>query len=309
MVAVIEGVIMLSTLDTISIGRPITRDPFTLYPLYTHGVVAPPYVTGPEARDVLVVEETPSASVPVLSATVLGERPVLLVEGEVFLGGLQDRVVNVSILLGAGRTEVPVSCVEAGRWRDGNRFERAGWHAPRRVRATVNASVTASARGGRRLSDQSAVWAAVDDTLDARRIASPTAALRESMADREGAGRADRAVAELVALGPLPDQTGVVAAVGSRVVLAEVFDRPSSLAVYWPELLAGLSVEGEMPHGRPPRLEVALSFVRRLRHADRLVVDGVGLGRETRFSRRGQVASALEWEGALVHLSSYALAA
>jgi hypothetical protein len=68
------------------------------------------------------------------------------------------------------------------------------------------------------------------------------------------------------------------------------------LAVYWPELLAGLSVEGELPDGRPPRLEVALSFVRRLRHADRLLVDGVGLGRETRFSRRDQVASELEWE-------------
>jgi len=56
------------------------------------------------------------------------------------------------------------------------------------------------------------------------------------------------------------------------------------LAVYWPELLAGLSVVGELPDGRPPRLEVALMFVRRLRHADRLVVDGVGLGRETRFT-------------------------
>jgi hypothetical protein len=313
MVGVYEGAVMLSTLDTVSIGRSITRGAVTLFPLYVHGVPAPRYLTGHEATgaDRLTVEEAPSAMVPTLLATVAGEVPVLLVEGEAFLGGLQDRVLNTTVLLGSGRTEVPVSCVEAGRWRDGSRFERAGWHAPRRVRSTLSASVTASAvHGGDRFSDQGAVWAAVDETLTAREARSDTSALRDAMAaHRDTASGLEEAVAELVELGPLPGQSGVATAVGSRLVWAEVFDKPATLAAYWAELLGGLASEVEVTSGRPPRLDSALGFVRRLRHAQRVVVDGVGLGRETRFHRAGQAGSVLEWEGALVHLSTYALAA
>jgi hypothetical protein len=312
MVPLQQGV-TIDTLETVSIGRPITRGPITLYPLYVHAQPSPRYLTGPEAAGMrtLVVEEVPAASVPTLVATICGDIPVLLVEGEAFLGGLQDRILNTTVLLAAGRTEVPVSCVEAGRWRDGHGFARAGWQAPRGVRSTLNASVTESARHDQaRHSDQGAVWAEVDRTLDARAAASPTAALREAMADRvAGARQGDSAAAELGKLAPLPHQSGLVAAVGSRLVMAELFDKPSTLRAYWAELLAGLIADTDMPAGRPPQIDTALRWVRRLGHAERVALDGVGLGRETRFTRAGQVGAMLEWEGALVHLSTYALAA
>jgi hypothetical protein len=313
MVALPEGVTMLDTLETISIGGPVSRGPITLYPLYAHGEAAPHYLTGPEAAgtQTLVVEEVPSATVATLVATIKGQLPVLLVEGEAFLGGLQDRILNTSVLLGIGCTEVPVSCVEAGRWRDGHGFARAGWQAPRGVRSTLNASVTESARHDHaRYSDQGAVWAEVDRTLDARDAASPTAALREAMIERgSGAGVVHKAAAQLGELCPLPHQTGVVAAVGSRLVMAELFDKATTLQAYWAELLAGLADDTHIPAGRPPHIDTALRWVRRLGHADRLALDGVGLGRETRFTRAGQVGSMLEWKGALVHLTTYAVAA
>lgn len=304
---------MLQALDTISIGRPVTRGPITLYPLYLHAEPAPAYRAGPDASAALTVEEVPAAEVPTLVATVTGDVPVLLVEGEAFLGGRQDRVLNTSVLLGGGRTEVPVSCVEAGRWHDGHRFARAGWHAPSRVRSTLNRSVTASVlrRAGRH-ADQSAVWADVDRSLRARTATSPTAALREAMARRtEGADPVHEAAAALADLGPLPGQTGVVAAVGSRLVTAQVFDKASTLAAYWAELVASLAadVDGDGLPGRPPRIDAALRFVRGIRHGRPVVVDGVGLGRETRLVRSRQVGSALEWNGALVHLGTYALVA
>ena len=46
------------------------------------------------------------------------EIPVLLCEGEQVLGAQQDRIFDVSVLVPAGsKLEVPVSCVEAGRWQ------------------------------------------------------------------------------------------------------------------------------------------------------------------------------------------------
>lgn len=304
---------MFDTLDTISIGRPITRGPITLYPLYVHAEPAPRYLTGTEATgtQTLVVEEVSAANVPTLVVTIGGDLPVLLVEGEAFLGGLQDRILNTTVLLAAGRTEVPVSCIEAGRWRDGHRFARAGWQAPRRVRSTLSASVTASARRGQaRSSDQGAVWAEVERSLHARAAASPTAALRAAMTQPTAeAGPLDRDVADLAEMGPLPQQAGVVAAVGSRLVMAEVFDKSSTLRAYWAELLAGLCADTDIPAGRPPQIDTALRFVRRLRHADRVALAGVGLGSETRFTRAEQVGSMLEWDGTLVHLTTYALVA
>jgi hypothetical protein len=128
-------------------------------------------------------------------------------------------------------------------------------------------------------------------------------------AQRHAPDRVTAAVDDLVRLRPLPGQTGLVAAIGSHLVMAELFDKPDTLGLYWTEALTALASEADRPGERAPGLNRALGFVRRLRHAQRTELDGVGLGRETRYTRARQVGSALEWEGALVHLSTYSLAA
>jgi hypothetical protein len=180
-------------LDTVSIGRPIRRGQLTLYPLYTHTPPGGSILTGPEATasGLIEVQEAPEAQVPVLIATNLGGLPVLLLEGEALLGGLQDRILNATVLVGIGSARLPVSCVEAGRWGEGGRFTHAGWQVPRRVRARMSASVTASLRtDGTRRADQGAVWYEVGETLVARGRQSETAALRQAMlpSNRTSAG-------------------------------------------------------------------------------------------------------------------------
>ena len=116
------------TLDTISIGQPITRGPFALFPLYTHGGRGLDYVPGPVATadGLITIDEQPGAEVPTLAAHVAGSAPVLLIEGETFVGGLQNRVLNVSVLLAPGDQELPVACVEAHRWGSRGRHDALG---------------------------------------------------------------------------------------------------------------------------------------------------------------------------------------
>ena len=46
------------------------------------------------------------------------DAPVLLFDGEEVAGAKKDRIINLSVLVAAASTlRVPVSCVEAGRWR------------------------------------------------------------------------------------------------------------------------------------------------------------------------------------------------
>ena len=129
----------MHAIDTVAIGRPITRGPITLYPLYTPGRPAvPDYVPGPLAarRGILPIDEVDGGRVPTIEITNTGDAPVLLVEGETFAGGLQNRTLNVSVLVDRGATRVPVSCVEAHRWSDPRPMELSDRRAPRRLRRT-----------------------------------------------------------------------------------------------------------------------------------------------------------------------------
>ena len=93
-----------------------------------------------------------------------GDRPVLVVEGEHFLGGKQNRALNATVLVPArAELEIPVSCLEQGRWGERQGYRRDDAFAAATVRATQHAGVSKSiGRRGSREGDQSAVWHAVD---------------------------------------------------------------------------------------------------------------------------------------------------
>ena len=70
-------------------------------------------------RNLVTIAEQARASVPELVATSTAETPVVLVGGEQVIGGLQNRVLNTTILVAAHVTQkIPVTCVEAGRWHE-----------------------------------------------------------------------------------------------------------------------------------------------------------------------------------------------
>jgi hypothetical protein len=70
-------------------------------------------------HNLVTIAEQAQASVPELVATSTAEMPVVLVGGEQVVGGLQNRVLNTTILVPARQTQnIPVTCVEAGRWHE-----------------------------------------------------------------------------------------------------------------------------------------------------------------------------------------------
>ena len=72
-------------LETAAIGRPITRAGISFFPVYLTGNDVPAIATGPGAKR--VIDELDDASVPDLAVTNPGKSPLLLVEGEQFIGG------------------------------------------------------------------------------------------------------------------------------------------------------------------------------------------------------------------------------
>src|SRR5688572_21752252 len=106
------------TLGNILTGAPVTHGALTVIPLLGPLLSEPEWLTLGEATgQVRITEVNEAGSVPTLTVENLGERPILLLDGEELLGAKQNRILNTTVLVAAHATvEIPVSCVEQGRW-------------------------------------------------------------------------------------------------------------------------------------------------------------------------------------------------
>ena len=244
----------LPSLDTAAIGWPITRLGVSFFPVYLAADGLPAIETGEAAG--LVVDELDEPSVNALRVRNPGDKPVLVVEGEHFLGGKQNRAVNVTVLVPAlGDLQIPVSCLERGRWgrRRAARRDEAFAAAP--VRAAKNAGVARSMRrSGSREGDQAAVWCEVDQMLSRASVQSATAAASDvrRAAHHSEPSRA-ATVEKLAARGPLPGQCGVVVVHGHRVTAMDLFGAPHLLAAHWGPLIRSHLLESPAGKGKPVR--------------------------------------------------------
>ena len=299
---------MITPLAHASVGSPITRAGASFFPVYLHQS-GPDILAGPNSH--IVVTEKPGASVPTLLVANPNTAPVLITEGETLIGGWQNRVVNVSVLVPASaQLEIPVSCVEAGRWGGAREFSGRGPKAPRRVRRDTTYSVTDNMREGRnRQANQGAVWAAVDHELNAGGIAAPTRAVAQLNEWERRDQQLREAIAELTARGPLPGQCGIVVALGRRVVAADVYATPNMLQNSWEMLIRGFMLESRGNVEGTPSATKALRFLEKAAKRVVAVSDGVGLGREHRIASSKIAGQALTLDDVLVHASAFALAA
>jgi hypothetical protein len=300
-------------LDTAAVGQPITRLGVSFFPVYLPENRIPRIAAGPGSG--LVVGELDNPSVPHLKTENPTDTPILVIEGEHFLGGLQDRTANATVLVPPYTTlEIPVTCLEAGRWgppagagsaATTARHERSHGLAPPEVRRNVRASVNRSfeASAAHRV-DQSAAWQAVAGELRRRGAPSPTQAAREAEGTAFRRHRSRRLAAEeLERRGPLPRQSGVCIAHGPRVRAVEIFGAPSLLRAYWRGIVRAYLADPATAPGQPSA-ERALWGARRMTWMKLRYAPGLGLGTEVRAADDVLAAVVLLVEGGLVHQSA-----
>ncbi len=295
----------LQKLETVGIGWPITRLGVSFFPLYLPANDLPAIATGEDSR--LVVDELDEAAVHGLRAHNPGDKPVLLAEGEHFLGGKQDRTVNATVLVPAlGDVEIPVSCLEQGRWGRRGAARRDEAFTPARVRAAKNAGVAESMRRrGSHEGDQAAVWREVDAMLGRASVRSATAAAADAKrAARHREPFRAAAIEKLAARGPLPGQCGIVVVHGRWVTAMDLFGAPHLLAAHWGALIRSHLLESRITSGTPSATRV-LAVVRRFAAARAQEERGVGLGVEHRLADARFTGYALTLNGAIVHAAFF----
>src|SRR6266566_3359802 len=221
--------------EVIQLGDPVEYRGVVIVPLFPRRQPVAEYLTLEEAIPLgFRVEEIDGAgSVPELAVHNPLDANVLLYDGEELLGAKQNRILNVTVLVGAeSKTVIPVTCVEEGRWSARSSFFSSAQHAAypelRRQKAEE-----LSAEPFKRGAAQSAVWHEVRGKSARNKIASPTLAASDIFEQREQDLDALRKRFVLQ-----PGQSGAAFAVGGRVCL-DYLSRPDAFARLYPKLLNG----------------------------------------------------------------------
>lgn len=297
----------ISIATNIKVGTPTTINGVTLFPL-SHGSVSDRARFGTIAD--VEVSELGDGTVPTLLVNNPTPNPVLLAEGETLCGGRQNRTLNVSVLVPAGaEIEVPVSCVEAGRWgASRGRFTRATMRASRKVRAAKTRGVSRHFKlTGTRHSDQGEVWASIDHELDRMNVVSHTAAFTDSVNFIQEDAKTREAIRALTAKGPELGQAGVAVAHGSEIVSVEIFADELIFRDQFDSIVNAIMLDApEEPEGEALVAQVE-DFLRRVDAASVTSAPGVGLGDEHHFEDGKILGQGLTLGDRLVHLSCFVL--
>lgn len=208
-----------------------------------------------------------------LALTNKSGKTLVLIAGEMILGGQQDRIVGHDCIIEASNTPVPldVFCVEHGRWSGSSTFGEshgvgAGVATASYGRGTGSGSRSGGGAGAARQApamgmlvapmalpsirekaqakkSQGDVWKAVSETVTVNATSTETQTLNSVYQDKrvntrlndyERAFKGKLASANIV---------GVVAAVGSRIVSADVFANHGLFQAYWPKMLKSYALE------------------------------------------------------------------
>jgi hypothetical protein len=299
--------LLAAWLQTLRLGEPIRSRALAIIPVYGgDGIAAVAYRTLSDAlaSGEVLISEHAHASVPTLKVINQGTLPVLILDGDEVVGGLQNRVVNTTLLVPARSSfDLPVSCIEHGRWHQSRATFASGEAVHPSLRRQKVEQVTASFHASATaVADQAVVWSEVEASHRRTGTRSATAALRDGYVQRAD----ELAEAERELHCPDDNPTGMIAMLEGRAVCADLFDRPAALRTYWSRLVRSYALEavGARPD-RAPRLDSAQRLLDRPLQAVRTSFASPGMGDDVRVTGNGVVGAALVYEASVLHAALF----
>jgi len=297
------------TLAGLKLGAPQVHLNLALFPLIAESDRAPGYLLLDEAlgRKLAHVREVSAEGrVPELAFENSSAEKILLVDGDELVGAKQNRILNLTILVGGGqKLVIPVTCVEQGRWRYHNAdFGSAGRALFAKARARKMSQVTESMLTAQtRSANQSQVWADVADKVASFGARSETLAMGDAYESRSG-----QVGAYVRAFRAEPRQQGVVVAIDGRPVGLELFDSAEAFSRYLEKLVRSYALDAiETAKGKPlaPSEAEVRRFLDSIRAADGERFPALGEGEDIRLTGKGVAGGALVLDGRLVHLAGF----
>lgn len=248
------------------------------------------------ARGDLLITERRQPTVPDLIVDNRGKTHVLLLAGEILVGGKQSRVLTEDILLPplSGPINIGVYCVEQGRWAGSSASFSAKGFAASGLRSRLMERA-----------DQQQVWTEVRRYSDRVGATSPTESY-EAIQDKPEVKAHQREVERRIDHRAAPGAVGAAVFAGDRFTGLDLFQDPDLFAREWPKLLHAHAVEtfgsprADTPNERKVRLRV-LSVLERAARAKGTLRRNAGVGQLFEFRVDRFRGSALVAESQVIH--------
>src|ERR1700730_1055688 len=247
----------------------------------------------------LVITERAQATVPELVVENRGKVHVLLLAGEILVGGKQNRVLREDILLPplSGARSIGVYCVEQGRWNEGRKdFESKSSFAQPALRSKLIERA-----------DQHQVWDSVAKST--REVAPATPSPTQSYQAIYDDGKVQAHLGDVERAASLRPPAGVHGAavfVGARISGLDLFHSPGLFMREWPKLLRAHAVEAYRKVMSPDVSEAALraqvqSLLAQASSAQGSLRGNAGVGQLFEFRAGTGQGAALIFESRAIH--------
>lgn len=302
--------VMKNYTGQLRIGKRQAYRNMALFPVIMEDAPSPDYLTLDGALQdgaIEITEVSEGGSVPELKVINKSSRNVLILDGEELVGAKQNRVINVTILIGAKRTVViPVSCVEQRRWSyRGADFRSENRMMAPKMKARKLHDVTKSVRkGGSYRADQGRVWEDVDQMMSSFECESPTSAMSDIYEQKR------RDLDDyLDHFKVVENQVGVVVMIDGKVMGDDCFGSYETLEKVFKKLVTSYALDALEMASRRQRVnspQAVRRFCREVQNASVQTRPAVDLGTDIRLENERVIGAGLGYEDQILHLSVFA---
>jgi hypothetical protein len=297
-----------NALKHIRLGEAQIFENLQITPLLAPAPLTAEYLTLDEAQAkglATVTEVSESGSVPTLLLENTADVALFLLDGEELLGAKQNRILNLTLLVPAKtRLEIPVSCVEQGRWNHSSaEFASADRAMFSKGRARKAARVSENLRAdGSRHSNQSEVWDDISEKMCSMDVDSDTDAMADAY--EHFSIPMEQYVA---AFTTQETQVGACFAINGSIRGVELFDTSDTCTRLMPKLLRSYALDAIEERGEPaPRgVRGVNAFLQSLGTAPVDSFDALGEGDDLRIRSTVIAGGALAARDRVIHLCAF----
>lgn len=258
-----------------------------------------------------IKEISESGSVNTIFVLNKSDNYVFLMDGDVLIGAKQNRVLNTSVLLEPNsKTEIPVSCVEAGRWSyRSSRFRYSDFTIAPKIRYEKAKDVKESLEKNKGfMADQHKVWKEVFYSSRKMDVYSDTSDFSEIFEKRK-----IYFDDFLKSFRLNSDSNGVAIFIRKKLLSIDVFNRRDIYSKYFTKIIKGAAIEAYKLEDDVESLTPAeanykvVDFFDKYDSIKKSTHKSIGVGIEKRFENKYITGFELEYLGNLIHLAAIQL--
>lgn len=234
----------------------------------------------------------------------MDEDDLFLLDGEEIFGARQTRITTTAALVPAKTNiQMPVACIEEGRWDGDSGFEGSFTSAHPRLRSIICKGVNDSlSKGLNYKAPQREVWNEVTRKLTSLEVSSGTSSFHDiSSALKEETGR------YLIEPEAMDGARGMIVTSGLKLLGIEYSATTSLFKRLLPKLLRGYSLDAleQRSSSKPPDKKNLGKILNRIQGLRGKAFAGVSSGKELRFSDSELLGRALVIDDCILQASFF----